>query len=90
MFQRAVKTSLSSSSATRRPLLGMGLPKGSPLQQVLRFPHPTASCDLHQIIGPPHRGLLMDRRLVAIAESFHLNSHWLVLQCVLLIATSAE
>jgi hypothetical protein len=33
-----------------------GLPQSSPWQSVLRCPHPAASRDLHQIVGPPCGG----------------------------------
>ena len=48
--------SSSSLSADRRPLLDIGLPQGSPQWPVLRCPHPAASRDLHQVIGPPCGG----------------------------------
>jgi hypothetical protein len=42
-------------SVERRPLLDIGLPQSSP-RSVLRYPHPAASRDLHQIVGPPYGG----------------------------------
>jgi hypothetical protein len=39
-------------SAERRPLLDIGLPQSSPRRSVLCCPHPAASRDIHQIVGP--------------------------------------
>ncbi|KAI8434356.1 hypothetical protein MSG28_012419 [Choristoneura fumiferana] len=39
-------------SRERRPLLDIGLPRGSPLRPVLCFPHPTRSRDLNQVVTP--------------------------------------
>jgi hypothetical protein len=39
-------------SAERCPLLDIGLPQSSPRRSVLRCPHPAASRDLYQIVGP--------------------------------------
>jgi hypothetical protein len=44
-------------SAERRPLLDIGLPQSSLRRSVLRCPHPAASRDLYQIVGPPCGGL---------------------------------
>jgi hypothetical protein len=43
-------------SAERRPLLDIGLPQSSPRRSVLCCPHPAASRDLHQFVGPPFDG----------------------------------
>jgi hypothetical protein len=40
-------------SATQHPLLGIGLCQWSLRRSVLRFPHPAASFDLHQICSIP-------------------------------------
>ena len=40
-------------SAERRPLLDIGLPQAPPLRPVLCFSHPTGSCGLHKVVGPP-------------------------------------
>jgi hypothetical protein len=43
-------------SAERRPMLDIGLPQSSPRRSVLCCPHPAASRDLHQTVGPPCGG----------------------------------
>jgi hypothetical protein len=44
-------------STKRRPLLDIVLPQSCPLGSVLCCPHPAASRDLHQIVGPSCGGL---------------------------------
>ncbi|RVE54663.1 hypothetical protein evm_000784 [Chilo suppressalis] len=66
-------------------LLDIGLPQGVPNRSVLRYPYPTASCDLHQIVGPSCGGLptLVSRYAAATRGRFHSNGRQSSLQCAL-------
>ena len=50
---RTPRSSSSSSSAGRRPLLNIGLPLRPPRRTTIRHLHPSVARDSHDVVGPP-------------------------------------